>query len=226
MLGPFELARRRAANSQTTAARPAAGLIDDLAADAAMAEVLRFFARERRWIDEQHVALCRIPSATFFEQKRAAWVAAQLAEWGWDSRLDRAGNVVAQLPAGGGEKKARKGRLVALTAHLDTVLAPRSEDEIKFDGRERISGPGVADNGAGLAGLLAIGRALTASAAPPQFENVVLVANVGEEGEGNLSGMRFLCRQSPLAPLLHSVLVLDGPDTAHITCEALACRPL
>ena len=51
-----------------------------------------------------------------------------------------------------------------------------------------------------------------------------LDAVVGEEGEGNLSGMRYLCRQSGYANRIHSVLVLDGPDTTHITSEALACR--
>jgi di/tripeptidase len=52
----------------------------------------------------------------------------------------------------------------------------------------------------------------------------VFVANVGEEGEGNLSGMRHLCRQSPLASKVRAFVVLDGPATHHITCQALASR--
>ena len=51
---------------------------------------------------------------------------------------------------------------------------------------------------------------------------LLLVANVGEEGEGNLSGMRYLCKQSPLAARIRSFLVLDGPSTDHITWQALA----
>jgi di/tripeptidase len=56
------------------------------------------------------------------------------------------------------------------------------------------------------------------------FRRVVFVANVGEEGEGNLSGMRYLCRQSPLSSRISALLVLDGPATDHITCQALASR--
>ncbi len=51
----------------------------------------------------------------------------------------------------------------------------------------------------------------------------LLVANVGEEGEGNLSGMRYLCRPASGARL-QAFLVLDGPSTDHITCQALASR--
>jgi acetylornithine deacetylase/succinyl-diaminopimelate desuccinylase-like protein len=76
-----------------------------------------------------------------------------------------------------------------------------------------------------LAGLLALVRAL--KCAPPWTgltASPVFVANVGEEGDGNLSGMRHLCTQSPLASKIRCYLVLDGPSIEHITCEALACR--
>jgi di/tripeptidase len=86
-------------------------------------------------------------------------------------------------------------------------------------------GPGVSDNGAGLAALLAIARLWrTCAPVPDHGASLLLVANVGEEGEGNLSGMRFLCRQSPLADRLRSFVVLDGPATDHITAQALASR--
>ena len=47
---------------------------------------------------------------------------------------------------------------------------------------------------------------------------------MGEEGEGNLSGIRYLCRQSSLANRIRAFVVLDGPSTEHITCKALASR--
>ena len=201
------------------AVRRALDPIESLDERAGVAEVLRFFARERRWIDEQHLALCRIPAPTFLEAKRAEWMAAQFSVLGWEARIDRAGNVTAQLP------NARKdGPVVALTAHLDTVLAPRTPEEIRIDGKDRFLGPGIADNGAGLCGLLAIARAVAGANPAVATQHLLLVANVGEEGDGNLSGMKFLCRQSPFAGRLHSILVLDGPDTAHITADALACR--
>lgn len=194
--------------------------MESLAGLPGVSDALRFLSREKRWIDEQHLAVCRIPAPTFLEQKRAEWVAAQLSSYGWEARIDRAGNVTAQL-----DGSSKTAPLVALTAHLDTVLAPRTPDEIKIEGRDRLRGPGVADNGAGLAALLSVARALTAGPRLPfGVPNILLVANVGEEGEGNLSGMKFLCRQSPFAARLQSVLVLDGPDTSHITATALACR--
>ena len=79
--------------------------------------------------------------------------------------------------------------------------------------------------GAGLAALLALARALRS--APPLEDSeadLVVVANVGEEGEGNLSGMRYLARQSPLAARVCAYLVLDGPALDHITTRALASR--
>jgi tripeptide aminopeptidase len=112
---------------------------------------------------------------------------------------------------------------MAVTAHLDTVLAPRIPDDIKILRDGRMAGPGVADNGAGLAALLALAAAW--KAAPP-LEDLgaapILVANVGEEGEGNLSGMRYFCRAAPGQPQVF--LVLDGPGTDHITSRALASQ--
>src|SRR5947207_12397709 len=116
-------------------------------------------------------------------------MAERFQDLGWESRLDRSGNVIAALPG------RRDSATVAVTAHLDTVLAPRSADEIKLCADGRLLGPGVSDNGAGLAALLALAAAW--NAAPPLPDapiSPLLIANVGEEGEGNLSGMRYLCR--------------------------------
>ena len=179
---------------------------------------LEWFRRERGWINEQHIKLCRIPAPTFFEEKRALWMADQFRALGWEPKMDRAGNVVATLP---GYREATPA--VAVTAHLDTVLAPRVPEDIKVLGEGRIAGPGVADNGAGLAALLALAAAWRAS--PPVRDPLfapMLVANVGEEGEGNLSGMRYFCRQP--AEKLRAFLVLDGPGAEHITSRALASR--
>ncbi len=189
------------------------------ASSRAMRDCLGWIYRHRSWINEQQLELCRIPAPTFLEEKRAEWIAAQLRSAGWDARIDRAGNVVAL------EHPASEGPLVAITAHLDTVLAPRRPEDIRIDGDGRFRGPGVADNGAGLAGLLAVAASWKKNrptAAGPA--SLLLVANVCEEGEGNLSGMRYLCRQSPLAGRIRSFLVLDGPSTDHITCQALASR--
>ena len=184
-----------------------------------MRECFEWFSRERQWINERHIELCRIPAPTFFEQKRAEWIAEQFRQFGYDVHIDRAGNVLA-LP-----QDSRDGPFVALTAHLDTVFAPRRPEEISIGPDGRFNGPGVSDNGAGLAALLAVARAVKLS---PPLEGpsvgLAFVANVGEEGEGNLSGMRYLCRPSGFASRTQAFVVLDGPANDHITCNALASR--
>lgn len=192
--------------------------VSDLARTAGVRGCLEWFRKERAWINEQHLKLCRIPAPTFFEQKRAEWFVDRFRSLGWESKLDRAGNVVAWLPG------RREDPAVAVTAHLDTVLAPRVPEDIKVAGDGRLFGPGVSDNGAGLSALLAIAAAWNAS--PPLQDSPLapqLVANVGEEGEGNLCGIRYLCRPSA-GSRFRAFLVLDGPRTDHVTCQALASR--
>src|SRR6266571_1174516 len=202
-----------------TNAAPGILQIGDLARASGVREALQWFTREKQWINEQHLELCRIPSPTFLEHRRAEWMTAQFRAYGCDAQIDRVGNVLAFLePAG-------KGPLIAATAHLDTVIAPKNRDDITVDPDGRFRGPGVSDNGAGLAALLAIARAL--KAAPPiedRHADLVFIANVGEEGEGNLSGMRHICKQSPLARRILAFLVLDGASTEHITSQALGSR--
>ncbi len=189
-----------------------------LSQEAPIAEALRQFGRERSWVNEKHLELCRVGAPTFFEEKRALWMVTQLTALGYVAKLDRAGNVVAYLP------EEERGPWIAVTAHLDTVLAPRTVDDIRLGPDGRFLGPGVADNGAGLAGLLAIARQHALRGLRGQKLGLILVANVGEEGEGNLSGMRYLCRQSALAEQIAAFLVLDGPGVEHLTTQALGSR--
>lgn len=193
--------------------------LGDLAELPGVREALQWFTREKQWINEQHLELCRIPAPTFLEHERAVWFAAQFRALGCEVQLDRAGNVIAYVDP------HAKGPYVAITAHLDTVLAPRSRDEVSISREGRFLGPGVSDNGAGLAGLLAIARAIRMSTPMQDLcHSLVLIANVGEEGEGNLSGMRQLCRPGGLAKKIGAFLVLDGANTSYITTEALGSR--
>jgi tripeptide aminopeptidase len=178
----------------------------------------RWFTHERAWINEQHLALCRVPAPTFFEQQRAEWVRLRLSELGWGARIDRAGNVLATFDAAAAPA-------IVLSAHLDTVLAPSRAEEVYFAGDGRLIGPGASDNGAGLAALLAFARLLGVI---PDLHDVarslLIVANVGEEGEGNLSGMRYLCEQTVQIGAIQAFVVLDGASTDHVTAQALASR--
>jgi acetylornithine deacetylase/succinyl-diaminopimelate desuccinylase-like protein len=186
-------------------------------------EALQWFTREKQWVNDIHLQLCRVPAPTFLEQQRAEWMAAQFRSLGWHVGIDRCGNVLASLEAD------PVGPMVATTAHLDTVLAPRTKDEVSVDRDGDFRGPGVSDNGAGLAGLLALAKAIKSlprdsDSVSDLWSRLLLIANVGEEGEGNLSGMRHICRQPDLMSRIGSFLVLDGAATDHITWQALGSR--
>src|SRR5215469_15741643 len=101
--------------------------VSELARAPAVRAALDWFRRERAWINDQHLKLCRIPAPTFFEQKRAEWMTERFRSLGWEAKLDRAGNVVASLDSG-------RDVVIAVTAHLDTVYAPRLPEEIRVNG--------------------------------------------------------------------------------------------
>ncbi|HTR39438.1 MAG TPA: M20/M25/M40 family metallo-hydrolase [Bryobacteraceae bacterium] len=198
---------------------PLAKAIADLARTAPWQDALAWFVRQKQWMNDQHLQLCRIPAPTFFEQRRAEWMLAQFRALGCVARIDRAGNVIAH------PLENRDGPYIALTAHLDTVLAPRKDDEVYLGPDGRLHGPGVSDNGAGLTALLAIARLVTSSPdLADACRNLLFIANIGEEGEGNLSGMRHLCRQSSTGARIRAFVILDGPHTDHVTSQALASR--
>ena len=190
--------------------------MSQVAEQESVAAGLRSLTRDRIWINEQHVQVCRVAAPTFFEQKRAEWFLQRLAALGWEARLDRAGNVVGTFGPG-------NHRPLVLSAHLDTVLAPARPEDIGFGPDGKLVGPGVSDNGSGLAALLALARVLPEMGGGLSSA-VALVANVGEEGEGNLNGMRYLCEHTLDVSRVAAFLVLDGPSTDHITAQALASR--
>jgi acetylornithine deacetylase/succinyl-diaminopimelate desuccinylase-like protein len=197
---------------------PAAAAAGELAERPGVREALQWFTREKQWVNDIHLQVCRVPAPTFLEQQRAEWMAAQLRAIGWHVGIDRAGNVLASLQA------EPEGTLVALTAHLDTVIAPRTREDVSFDVDGDMRGPGVSDNGAGLAALLAVAKAIRETGSTDRWDRLLLVANVGEEGEGNLCGIRYLCQQTNLIRRIGAFIVLDGAATDHITTQALGSR--
>ena len=128
-----------------------AGSVADLARAPELRVALDWFRRERAWINEQHLKLCRVPAPTFLEQKRAEWMAERFQSLGWESRLDRSGNVVASLPgrrdsaSGGGYRAPGYGARAAV-ARRDQAFWRRPAPGARcFRQRRRpgrIAGPG------------------------------------------------------------------------------------
>jgi tripeptide aminopeptidase len=187
-----------------------------LADQAQVRVALNWFAKNLKWIDDEQVKLTEIPAPSFQEEKRAEAVKGILAAEGLTIHTDKIGNVIGELP-GSNERE-----VVLLTAHLDTVFPPGTEIKVRREG-DRLVAPGISDNGTGLAGLLAVARATQAAKIRPR-RTILFAANVGEEGEGNLRGMRALI--DAYRTKLQAVIVLDGSGTDHVTIKALASRRL
>jgi tripeptide aminopeptidase len=187
-----------------------------LAENAQVRTALGWFEQNRAWIDEQQIRLTEIPAPSFQEERRAAAVKELFAAEGLSVHTDKIGNVIAEL-RGSDDREA-----VLLAAHLDTVFPAGTSVKVQHEG-ERLVGPGISDNGTGLAALIGIARALHAAKITPQ-RTILFAANVGEEGEGNLRGMRALI--DAYQPKLRAVIVLDGSGTDHVTTKALASKRL
>jgi tripeptide aminopeptidase len=177
---------------------------------------LAWFAPNLNWINEQQARLTEIPAPAFQEGQRAAVLKTLLSAAGLAVQVDATGNVIGEL-RGVNEKE-----IVVLSAHLDTVFPAGTDVKVRHEG-SRMLAPGISDNGTGLAALAAIARALEEAQIKPQ-RTILFVANVGEEGEGNLRGMRALV--DAYRSRLKAVIVLDGAGTDHVTTIALASRRL
>jgi tripeptide aminopeptidase len=177
---------------------------------------LDWFSRNFTWINDEQARLTEIPAPPFQEAQRAAAVKSLLAAAGLKVQSDQTGNVIAEI------RGANDKEVVLLSAHLDTVFPPGTDVKVRReDGR--MSAPGISDNGTGLIALVALARAIHEARIEPQ-RTILFVADVGEEGEGNLRGMRAVI--DAYRSRLRAVIVLDGSATDHVTTKALASRRL
>ncbi len=166
--------------------------------------------------------LVAIPAPPFGEQARSLWIAARFAETGLSSpQTDAVGNVFGWLPAATLPPEST-GPVVVLSAHLDTVFPAGTPLHPVVDG-DCIKAPGACDNGAGVAGMLAITHALIEARAELAAP-LIFLGNVGEEGEGDLRGVRFLYRQTALAGRIAAHIVLDGAGAESAVTQALGSR--
>ena len=153
-----------------------------------------------RYVDDI-VRITEIPAPTFAEEPRARFVAGRLAALGLVVERDAAGNVIGRWPGSGGA-----GRPVVISAHLDTVFPAGTPLQVRRQGR-RLYGPGIGDNASSVACLLFLAEALAATGFASRVP-VVWLFNTGEEGLGNLLGMRHFLDACPVPPA--AMLVLDG----------------
>lgn len=170
----------------------------------ALTEALKILERDNAWTLEQQQSICQVPAPPFKESERGIEYAKRLKALGLENvHADPEGNVIGTWP---GSKSAKP--LIVFSAHLDTVFPEGSDVTVKRDGG-RMKGLGIGDDCRGLAVVLAVARAFQQTKI--RFDGTVLfVATVGEEGQGDLRGVRYLFEKSEFKGKVDNFISVDG----------------
>src|SRR6266567_4318569 len=167
---------------------------------------------------KRQAVLSAVPAPTGAEALRATRVAELFREVGLASvKIDTAGNVLGWWGAGSGERGAAP---VVLAAHLDTVFGPEIDVTVQRQGA-RLEGPGISDNARGLAALVALAEACVRGRVDTQ-RPLLFAATVGEEGAGDLRGVKHL--MSDGLPRAYAFIALDGAGVERIVHRALGSK--
>jgi tripeptide aminopeptidase len=194
--------------------------VTQLAEDPRCARGLAWIDENTGWVTEQQIRLTEIPAPEFGEARRAAVLKDLFSASRLQARIDKTGNVIAERPATDGTGASDLGGVILIAAHLDTVFPVNTDVRVRRD-HARLLAPGISDNGAGLAALVGLARALAESGIHTE-KTIVLAGDVGEEGEGNLRGIRALV--DFYGSRLAAVIAVDGPSSDYITTQAIASR--
>lgn len=161
-----------------------------------------------------------IPAPPFGETERAKRVQAKLAELGLKPEMDQEGNVLVTFAGTADQAQGQGRKHLVLAAHLDTVFPLETPLNLREDENGILHAPGIGDDTRGLAALLSLARVWAKH--PPQFEDdVTLVANVGEEGRGDLRGVKALFRDHPEITAFVSI---DGFGEGKIVYQAAGSK--
>lgn len=180
-------------------------------------EATAFIQKDHDRFVKELIQLTEIPAPPFKEEARAKVYLEMLRASGLsDVEMDAEGNVMGLRKGTGG------GNIVAVVAHLDTVFPEGTDVTVKREGT-KLSAPGVGDNTRGAAVMLALIRAMNAA----QFQTVddiLFVGNVGEEGEGDLRGVKFLMQKGKYKDRIKEFIAIDGGQQGSITRGGVGSR--
>jgi tripeptide aminopeptidase len=181
-------------------------------------QAFAWFRSHSRELEDSQLEVTSIAAPPWGESVRSQWLASRFEELGLsDVHRDEIGNVFGICP--GADAQAP---YIALSAHLDTVFPEGTPIEVRRDAG-KLYGPGISDNSSGVVALLAIAGALRA-AELTNTAPILFIGDVGEEGEGDLRGMRHIYQQPRWSATIASLIVLDGAGTDTIIAEGLGSR--
>jgi tripeptide aminopeptidase len=167
--------------------------------------------REHGRIVDEGIKLTEIPAPPFKEEVRAREFQKMLQAAGLpDAKIDEEGNVVALRKGTHGD-----GKVVVVSAHLDTVFPPATDVKVKRQGN-KLYAPGVGDDTMSLSVLLAFVRAMKAADVKTR-DDILFVATVGEEGPGDLRGVRHLFTKGQYKGKIKSFFSIESGSVAGIT---------
>ena len=205
------LTLRAAASAQTMDVR-------ELLESAQFKTAATFIESDQARFVQELIELTEIPAPPFKEERRARVYLEKLRASGLtDVEMDAEGNVMGVRKGSGGG-----GDLLAIVAHIDTVFPEGTDVKVKREG-VKLSAPGIGDNGRGLALMLAVIRAMNAA----KFQtasDVLFVGSVGEEGEGDLRGVKFLMHKGKYKDRIKQFIAVDGDDQGVITHGGVGSR--
>ncbi|MEO1594378.1 MAG: M20/M25/M40 family metallo-hydrolase [Pseudomonadota bacterium] len=162
---------------------------------------------------EDMVVLNEIPAPPFGESERAAALASRLESTGLEVRVDAVGNVLAR-------QRGRTGaRTIAVIAHIDTVFPAETDVTVSREANV-YTAPGIGDNARGLAMMLSLARAFRLSGIETN-DDVLYIGSVGEEGLGDLRGVRHLFSGAADAPDIDTVVAIDGGPLERVVATAV-----
>ena len=191
--------------------------IQELLETAEVQTAFQFFEQQADAITEEQIGICSIPASPFAERERAEYLLACFKKSGLtDPRIDEEGNCLAL------RRGSSPGPLLVVSAHLDTVFPPGTDFTVRRVGG-RLQAPGISDDGCGLVALTALAQALVAAEIETEG-SLLFVGTVGEEGAGNLRGVRHLLTKSEWAREVDAFVSFDGSGVERITNGALGSR--
>ncbi len=189
-------------SSDTTASEQASSAIKLLKKHPKVIKAVELILELEAETRKNHILLTEIPAPPFKEEKRAAKYAEMIRHIGADSVwIDQEGNVIALRKGNGTSDK-----VIAIDAHLDTVFPEDTDVSVKFSG-DTLRAPGIGDDTRSLAALLTVLKVMNQSDIRTK-DDVLFIGSVGEEGQGDLRGMKYLYHESDLKPDVH--IALDG----------------
>jgi tripeptide aminopeptidase len=183
--------------------------------DPAVAKALAWVEAHAAQVVEEAVRICEIPAPTFEETERAAYVRCRFAELGLqDVTIDAAGNARGRRPGAGGVPG------LAMAAHLDTVFPKGTDVTVKRQGT-RLLAPGIGDNSTAIAALLAMLEAMNAAGLTTAGD-LHLASNTGEEGLGDLKGMKAFMAE--VKDKVAATIAVEGMKVNRIIHTAVGSR--